>query len=140
MITLEQYANGRWLDPSFTIAFQDSAYELLYKVNKLLLRASRETGWHWRIDHDTGSSVSGSKGGSGDGGFRGPDSKTGAPGSQHRKAHAVDVYDPFSELDNWLTDDLLAEFGLYREHPGSTPGWCHLQDVAPGSGHRTFLP
>jgi hypothetical protein len=60
--------------------------------------------------------------------------------SQHRHAHAVDIFDPENALDNWLTDDTLRAYGLYREHPDSTPGWCHLQDVPPRSGHFTFVP
>jgi hypothetical protein len=113
-----------------------AARVLLSRVNRLLIAVK----WPWLIDPDTGSCISGAKGGDGDGGFRLPDSTTGAPGSQHRKAHAVDVYDPKNELDNLLTDIILAEYGLYREHPDSTLGWCHLQDVAPGSGYRTYRP
>jgi hypothetical protein len=29
---------------------------------------------------------------------------------------------------------------LYREDPGSTPGWVHLTTRAPKSGRRTFIP
>ena len=60
--------------------------------------------------------------------------------SKHRSAQAVDVYDPAGALDGWLTDDKLVKFGLFREHPDDTPGWCHLQSVGPRSGNRVFVP
>jgi hypothetical protein len=59
---------------------------------------------------------------------------------QLKQGRAVDVYDPDGHLDAWITDDILEDFGLYREHPDSTSTWCHLTDRAPGSGHRTFWP
>jgi hypothetical protein len=109
---------------------------LLVRVNTMLV----ELGWHFPIDPDTGTPISGSKGGTGDGGFRLSTSTTGKAGSKHKTAHAVDVYDPENWLDEHITDTLLAQHGLYREHPDDTPGWCHLQDIAPGSGRRTFKP
>jgi hypothetical protein len=56
--------------------------------------------------------------------------------------NAADVYDPDGALDVWLMSPegqySLGQFGLYLEHPDSTPGWCHVQDVAPLSGNRVF--
>jgi hypothetical protein len=36
--------------------------------------------------------------------------------------------------------DVLAEIGLWLEHPISTPRWCHVQTVPPKSGKRVFTP
>lgn len=121
-----------------------SARVLLGRVNQVFVDLS----WGILIDPDTGSGISGAKGGGGDGGFRTPNSTTGALGSAHRRAHAVDVYDPGDKLDAYITtfdkpdgsNEFLEKHGLYREHPSATPGWCHLQDVPPHSGHRTFYP
>lgn len=35
---------------------------------------------------------------------------------------------------------LLVKHGLYLEHPAYTKTWSHLQDVAPKSGKRVFIP
>lgn len=138
MITLDQYFwNPQKRESKPRLPEHDmAATDLLKQVNEFL----DSLHWQWPIDPDTQCSISGSKGGTGDGGFRAADSSTGAPHSMHRRAHAVDVYDPKNELDGMLTDELLEEAGLYREHPDSTPGWCHLQNLPPRSGHRTFYP
>lgn len=112
---------------------------MLERVNALIDWA-RMGGFNGDVDPDTGTQISGSKGGAGDGGFRLSNAATGKPGSKHKLARAVDAYDPGDVLDRILSDADLARFGLYREHPDDTPGWCHLQDVAPASGHRTFKP
>lgn len=135
MITLEQYFNGK----PHTADQQASAFILLEKVNALLDWA-RFGGYRAPDDPDTGCQIGGdAKRGNGDGGFREPN-EAGAPSSKHKTAHAVDVYDPGDILDRIISDDDLERFGLYREDPGHTPGWCHLADVAPKSGRRTFLP
>lgn len=125
-----------------------SAQELLTRVGSLLAEARSANVYDEATDPDTGTCISGARGGDGDGGFRTPASTTGAPGSAHRAAAAVDVYDVEDRLDTWLDtfengaggNTKLAQHGLYREHPSKTPGWCHLQTRAPGSGHRTFYP
>ena len=139
MITLQDYFGTKMANPEATLAMKSNADALLRRVNALLRRAGQEGVYAAPLDPDTGTLISGSRGGAGDGGFRLSTSTTGAAGSKHRTAHAVDVYDPINVLDKWLTDDLLEEFGLYREDPKATPGWCHLQDVPPGSGRRTYL-
>jgi hypothetical protein len=53
---------------------------------------------------------------------------------------AVDIDDDGNTLDAFLNDKILEMYGLAREHPMATPGWCHLQSVLPPSGHRTFYP
>lgn len=133
-----------------------NADNLLTLVNAIGNEAARDPSsqFEWRIDPDTRCSISGAKGGDGDGGFRTPGTRTGAATSSHREARAVDVYDPYSYLDTWLDrfedgsggNSKLAEYGLYREHPDDTKGalpvqdWCHLTTRAPGSGKRTFHP
>lgn len=146
MITLEHYFGAKILNAECTELMKAHATELLGRVNALLDEA-RDAGVYkdW-IDVDTGTNISGTKGGSGDGGFRLSTSTTGAKGSQHRKARAVDVYDPINALDGWIgfegwvDDIILTRHGLYREAPTSTDGWIHLQSVAPGSWRRTFNP
>lgn len=64
----------------------------------------------------------------------------GAPQSAHMTGEAVDMADNDGLLDAWLDDEKLAKYELYREHPDSTPSWCHLQTRPPHSGHRTFIP
>ena len=135
MIELHEYFGEK----QHTDDQEEAASGLLDKVNECIDWA-RLGGFQAPIDPDTGTQISGSKGGNGDGGFRLPGATTGKPASKHKLAHAVDVYDPGDILDRILSDDDLARFGLYRESPDSTPGWCHLQDVPPGSGHRTFKP
>lgn len=132
MITTEEYFGAKPHSDEQTRA----AGALLSKVNAMLASII----WAFPIDPDTGTSISGAKGGAGDGGFRLPTATTGRALSKHKTAHAVDVYDPEGLLDAALDDEVLEEFGLWREHPNSTLGWTHLQDVAPGSGKRTFQP
>lgn len=140
MISIRDYFSPRWGHPDATPEKIEAADDMLSKVNALLFEAEQAGVYHWQIDPDTGTNVSGSKNGSGDGGFRPHDATTGAPRSKHKLARAVDVYDPDNRLDRWLTDYVLAKHGLYREAPEATSGWVHLQDVAPGSGTRTFFP
>lgn len=116
------------------------AEDLLVSVNALCTEAQQAGVFDFSNDPDTDSPISGQQGGDGDGGFRSPGTRTGATGSAHRRGLAVDVYDPEDKLDTWLTDAKLESYGLYREHPDWTKGWCHLQSVAPGSRNRTFQP
>lgn len=140
----------REANPEITPEVRATASVMLGRVNGLLNEARWEGVYADAICPNTDSAISGSHltPPSGDGGFRLSTSKTGGPSSQHRKAHAVDVYDPFNALDRWIDmfegeggkNSKLEEHGLYREAPAATPGWCHLQDVAPGSGRHTFNP
>lgn len=131
-ITPEQYFQAK----PHTAEQVGCALELLSKVNYLFYKL----GYEPKTCPNTGTQISGSKGGSGDGGFRLPTATTGAQNSSHKEAKGVDVYDPDNWLDDHITDELLEECGLYREHPDSTPGWCHLTTRAPRSGMRTFFP
>ena len=60
--------------------------------------------------------------------------------SQHCILRAVDFRDPTGSLDAWCARnvDILAQAGLWLEHPDYTPGWCHL-DMKPRK-NRVFLP
>lgn len=136
MITLDQYFSKKIDHPEVTLSLRTKAKDLLRKVNSLLVWLDLPEA----IDPDTGSQISGSAGGSGDGGFRLSTSRTGVAGSPHRAACAVDVYDPGERLDAAINDDLLRRFELYREAPKATFGWAHLQTTAPRSKRRTFIP
>lgn len=123
------------------------AQHLLEAVNELLAEAER-AGINSPTCPNTGTQISGSKGGTGDGGFRLPTATTGSLLSSHKEARAVDVYDPGGKLDDWLDDfevgvgdnTKLAEYELYREAPDATTGWLHLTTREPKSKRRTFHP
>lgn len=132
MITFEEYFGGK----AHTLMQEGNARLLLNTVEMLL----EELKWTYPIDPDTGTSISGTRGGAGDGGFRLPTATTGKGNSSHKEGRGVDVYDPYGDLDAAITDELLERHDLYREHPDSTPTWCHLTTRPPGSGHRTFSP
>ena len=112
-----------------------AAEAMLDRVNRLLEQAEAE-GVELETNPVTNSQVSGEL----NGGFRPQDCPIGAAHSSHKLARAVDIYDPHGKLDAWVTDEILTRYGLYREAPGATTGWCHLTDKPPGSGKRTFQP
>jgi len=136
MISLEDYFKNKF----HSDAQEAEAVILLSRVHALLDEARGAGVYTDMLDPDTGTQISGSKGGSGDGGFRLPESKTGAALSAHKEAKALDIFDPEDRLDDWITDAILSRHGLFREHPSKTAGWCHLQTKAPKSGRRTFYP
>lgn len=145
MITPHQYFGTKL----HTMRHYDAALILLEARERLREEYRAATGRHQlTIDPDTGTEISGSRHGRGDGGFRLP----GAPGamdSSHKHAMAVDDFDPYDHFDNWITtfdinggmsNTMLEKYNLFREHPSATPGWVHLTIRAPGSGRRTFFP
>lgn len=144
MITLEQYFQAKPHAPQHETAAQD----LITRRNRLRKEWSADTGKEPPLCPNTGTEISGSKNGQGDGGFRLQTATTGADHSSHKEARGVDDFDPGDELDTWLDrfedgaggNSKLEQYGLYREHPSATHGWCHLTTRAPGSGHRTFHP
>lgn len=148
-ITLGEYFGPNNQHPAATPAIFGNAIVLLRAVNSFLKECELAGIYNWVIDMDTKCCVSGSPGGSGAGGWRPPESTTGAKNSKHKLGQAVDVYDPLDKIDRYVSkfdtkggalNKLLERHGLYREAPTATPGWCHLQCVQPGSGRRTFLP
>ena len=143
MITVSHYFGPKPHTPEHDA----NAQHLLEAVNALIDQAVYEGQFSRNVDPDTGTEISGSKGGAGDGGFRLSTATTGRTLSSHKEARGVDVFDPTDRLDAYLSrfdsedrNPVLEKFALYREHPDSTPGWCHLSTRAPGSGKRTFLP
>lgn len=140
MITFQQYFGAK----PHTAEQEAAAVDLLDRVEALRW----ESGLERHTDLDTGTEISGSKGGSGDGGFRLPTATTGRSLSSHKEARGVDCYDPNNALDNWLDEyetegggnTMLEAYGLYREAPSATPGWTHLQTRPTASGKRTFIP
>lgn len=117
----------------------ESADDLLKRVNALLAEYV-SFGGILSKDLDTGTYISGSKGGAGDGGFRLSASITGRPGSAHKEAKAVDIFDAGDKLDEWITRDSLMKFGLFREAKQWTEGWCHLTTRPPKSLARSYNP
>lgn len=144
MITKEQYFGAKPHSPEQEAAAED----LIERVNALIDEAEAAGAFSRNTDPDTGSEISGSKGGAGDGGFRLPTSTTGSKKSSHKEATGVDVYDSTDRLDEWLDtfddddgeNEMLEKHGLYRESPNWTVGWTHLSTRPPGSGRRTFTP
>lgn len=138
MITLLQYFGKK----SHPMAHDANANILLAQVNLCLYKAKQDGCYEDWICPNTNSQISGSRGGSGDGGYRTPDSRTGGPTSSHREAKGIDVYDPDRILAQWLVKNkaTLRELGLYCEDFRFTPTWCHLQTRAPNSGHVIYIP
>ena len=132
MITSAQYFQGKPHNAAHESNFQD----LIGRVEAML----SYLGYTPPTCPNTGTQISGSKGGSGDGGFRLPTATTGTQNSSHKEAKGIDLYDPVNTLDDMITDEVLTKFNLYREHPDSTNHWCHLTTRAPRSGNRTFQP
>lgn len=144
-ISLEQYFAGK----PHTQRNEEDAVDLLNRVEALKQDYYADTGRGPDIDPDTGTEISGKKGGQGDGGFRllGSSSSVGRK-SSHEEARGVDPSDQDNDFDNWLDqfedgqggNTKLEQFGLYREDPRYTITWSHLTTRAPHSGHRTFIP
>lgn len=127
---------GPWQhSPDLTDDRRDNINDLVPAVNALLTMAGR-AGIPLPTNPKTGTQVSGKQ----FGGFRPQTCTIGAPHSAHKEGMAVDIYDPTNALDEWITDDVLRECGLYREGGRWTPGWTHLTTRRPGSGNRTFQP
>ena len=135
MITEEDYFAGYKDNPGITDEMRENARTMLALVNALLDDARTERVL-LQVNPGTGTLVSGNT----DGGWRPQECHIGAPQSAHKQGRAVDVCDPDGDLDRWITDPILASYGLYREHPSATPHWVHLTDRGPPSGSRTFFP
>lgn len=138
MIDLAQYVGVHSNSPDWTTERQVNAGDLLSKVNALLDELIASHGYSVAINPRTDSQVSGET----FGGFRPQSCPIGAANSAHKQGQAVDIFDPHETLDTILTKfpDYLVKYNLYRESPGSTLSWCHLQTRKTLSGKRTFLP
>lgn len=127
-LKLADYYMGR--DREFraelTRELRANARDIIRRVNRLLKRAgiAADVSSGWR-PVAINASVPGA-----------------APGSRHISCLAIDLADRNGDLDAWCLANLevLAELGLWLEHPDATPGWCHLQTRPPRSGNRVFSP
>ena len=68
--------------------------------------------------------------------------KSRAKTSMHVIGAAADLYDPRSELDEWVSQNVkvIEDIGLWFEHKNYTPNWSHIQIYPPQSGKRFFIP
>jgi len=152
MISVEEYFTNPTTGEvkPHTLQDQENARDLLARVEAIAEEYASDTEADGHdIDPDTGTEISGTHGGSGDGGFRMHNSTTGTDHSSHRQALGVDKSDQSNAFDDWLTsydleggefNEKLSKHGLYREAPGATNTWSHLSTRSPHSGRRTFQP
>ena len=134
-ITLAQYVGIHSTNQDWTLVRTQNAVNLLTAVNSLLDMLVG-LGVPMPINPATKSQISGQT----FGGFRPQDCCQGAPTSSHKEGQGIDLFDPHEDIDDAITDAMLAMFGLYREAPSATKGWCHLTTRAPKSKRRSFLP
>lgn len=136
-ITIEQYFGPYAGHSAITEDVHESAGALLYLINDLRERAAQD-GCELPDNPATSCGISGS----GNGGFRPPECKVGAPDSTHKKGEGVDCYDPHRQFASWCLahPKELAERGLHMEDPRWTPTWVHLQGVPPKSGRIVYVP
>ncbi len=125
LVTRDEILNGQEQKNPLTSTMEGNLRRLLAALNKL------------RLAYNKPMLVSS--------GYRPPEHNKkvgGAPNSCHLTCEAVDFRDKDGELKKWLLAnlDILADCGLYMEHPDATPTWCHLQIRMPNSGHRVFKP
>lgn len=137
MLTLTQYFGKYAQHKDVTAERLANAERLVMAVNRLH-QLMVIGGVTFPINPLTGSIV----GGETLGGFRPQDCPIGAPASAHKQGLAVDIYDPKGEIDGWLISHQLGlkPYGLYFEHPATTPRWSHWTVRAPKSGRRFFYP
>lgn len=137
MITFKQYV-GEWASsPDWTPARQAHAVKLLQIVDDLQ-KEMENAGVIFYMNPKTCSQVSGET----YGGFRPQNCPVGAAHSTHKEGLAVDIYDPYDQIDTWcmVHQNRLAVHGIYIEHPDYTQHWSHWTIKAPGSGHTVFIP
>jgi hypothetical protein len=147
-ISLKEYFGPYYDNVANTLQMQENAVTLLQTVNTVLERAALD-GVAFLTNPFTGNVVSGQ----GHGGFRAPECTVGAENSQHRQAHAVDIYDPKRHLQSWCIahEDYLKGMGLccedfqwtvtMGERPGMVIGaWVHFQNVPVHSGRTFYIP
>lgn len=137
MLTESEYFGKFNGHPDVNMVIRFNAEKLLESVNRIIPYAVAD-GVEFRINPETNTVVSGQQ----FGGFRPISCPIGARHSSHKEGRAVDLYDPKGEIDAWCeaNQDVLAECGLYMEHPSATIGWCHLTTRPPKSGNRIFYP
>jgi len=132
MITLDAYWKGRNIEyaDELTPETIDNASATVATANQLLLHA----GFDWMVEVNSGWRPQAVN----------DRTANAAVGSKHLTAQAIDIADKDNELDDWCMNNLsvLVALGLWLEHPGWTPGWCHLQIVPPRNVYavRVFVP
>ena len=138
MIIYDQYV-GKWSESKdlTPIRVENIRARLLPNVASLYTYLVSQ-GVIFHRNPATNSEISGSQ----YGGFRPQSCKEGAPLSAHKEGLAVDVYDPFGEIDAYLLKhpDVLERFGIYIEHPDKTVHWSHWSVKPPKSGKHIFYP
>lgn len=137
MIKVQDYF-GHWLtSPDVTPERQSNALKLLEAVNALMAEME-DSMMYFPTNPATRSQVSGEL----YGGFRPQVCTIGASHSAHKEGLAVDIYDPSDQIDRWLmkNQNLLEKYGIYIEHPDSTPRWSHWSVRPPKSGKHVFVP
>jgi len=128
MITLKDYYMGRdaLYPQELSAELRASATLTVERANALLARAGMKRGVNsgWRPAAVNAKIRNASK------------------RSKHVLCLAIDLGDDDGALDAWCMAHLgaLKEIGLWLEHPGATPRWCHVQTVPPRSGNRVFYP
>lgn len=135
MISIQNYVGVHVSSPDWTPERQANALKFLPTVNAFIARAIA-SGIGFQINPTTNTQIAGIT----FGGFRPQNCTQGSPHSSHKEGLGIDIYDPDEDIDNYITDQILEEQGLYREHPSKTKSWCHLTTRAPSSGVRTFYP
>lgn len=141
MITLDHYWRGRDLTHGLQLSttMRANAARTIELADKLLVLA-KLAGVHLEFIPYTDSLVTS--------GWRPADVNASTPGAAPRSLHltceAIDLYDPQSDIDDWLMTEqgqrALRDIGLWHEHPAFTKGWAHVQTRPPRSGKRTFNP
>jgi hypothetical protein len=128
MITLADYYMGRDAKYSseLTVELRRNADETVAKANRLLAAFGhlRSVNSGWRPAAINAQVPNASK------------------KSKHMICQAIDLNDDDGSLDAYCmaNQGLLAQIGLWLEHPDSTPKWCHVQIIPPASGNRVFPP
>ena len=137
MLTLTEYVGPHFDSDDWTPKRQENA-EMLMEACAMLQTTMVAAGVRFPTNPATGSGISGQT----FGGFRPQSCPQGAPDSAHKEGLAVDRYDPHGEIDAWLMkhEDVLAEHGIYIEHPDKTIHWSHWSIKPPRSGRHIFWP
>ena len=137
MITLNDFYKGRDIAyaSELTPEIRANAAVTVERVNMLLgaFYASQAEGSYRTVNS----------------GWRPPEVNAATEGaalhSRHMTGEACDLSDDDAALDAWCllqskAGGELERIGLWLESPQSTPRWCHIQIIAPGSGQRVFIP
>lgn len=137
IITPADYFGPHANHPAITNEIRISVGILLSKANDLC-RIAAADGVELPINPVTGNGISGS----GNGGWRPPESKVGAKSSTHKTGNGLDRFDPRRALARWCLQKphVLRDIGLWMEDPRWTPTWLHLQDLPPKSGKLVYVP